>query len=374
MSSKSPRQSARALVELARDGSRREWTFGELVERRRAPGRRAATRSASARGDVVLTLVGNRPEWALTMLACFRQGYVVLPCTEQLRPKDLAQRLRRRAAAARRRRRAQRGDAARGRLERRHALGPVRGGRISHSPPPAELAPEDPCLITFTSGTAGEPKAVLHGQRYLTGQQLQAEHWLAPAARPSSCGAPPPRAGRSRPATRSSRPGCRGAAALLHDARFDPAERLELIARERVDVLCMAPTEYRVIAKRATLQPLPSLQRRRRRRRGAQPRGPARLARGGRALDPRRLRPDRDRPAHRRAARRDAAARLDGQAAAGRAARHRRRRARARPARPTRRSSCATSATSRTPVPGTPATASRATTTATCTSRAAPTT
>ena len=45
------------------------------------------------RGDVILTLVGNRAEWALTMLACFRQGYVVLPCTEQLRAKDLALRL-----------------------------------------------------------------------------------------------------------------------------------------------------------------------------------------------------------------------------------------------------------------------------------------
>ena len=44
--------------------------------------------------------------------------------------------------------------------------------------------------------------------------------------------------------------------------------------------------------------------RRRRRRRGAQPRGAARLARGDRPLDPRRLRPDRDRPAHRHAARR----------------------------------------------------------------------
>ncbi len=44
-----------------------------------------------------------------------------------------------------------------------------------------------------------------------------------------------------------------GASALLHDARFDPAERLELLAREHVNVLCMAPTEYRVIAKRATL-------------------------------------------------------------------------------------------------------------------------
>jgi acyl-coenzyme A synthetase/AMP-(fatty) acid ligase len=50
-----------------------------------------------------------------------------------------------------------------------------------------------------------------------------------------------------------------GATALLHDARFDPAERLEVLARERVNVLCMAPTEYRVIAKRATLKPLPDL-------------------------------------------------------------------------------------------------------------------
>ena len=54
-------------------------------------------------------------------------------------------------------------------------------------------------------------------------------------------------------------PWLRGAAALLHDARFDPEERLELLDREGVDVLCMAPTEYRVIAKRAGLRPLPAL-------------------------------------------------------------------------------------------------------------------
>ncbi len=54
-------------------------------------------------------------------------------------------------------------------------------------------------------------------------------------------------------------PWLRGAAALLHDARFDPRERLELIERERVDLLCMAPTEYRVLARRTTLPRLPSL-------------------------------------------------------------------------------------------------------------------
>ena len=104
----------------------------------------------------------------------------------------------------------------------------------------------------------GEPKAVLHGQRYLTGQRLQAEHWLAPE--PGELVWCTAAAGWSKSARNAFiAPWLRGAAALLHDARFDPHERLELIARERVDVLCMAPTEYRVIAKRATLRPLPRL-------------------------------------------------------------------------------------------------------------------
>ena len=135
---------------------------------------------------------------------------------------------------------------------------PFEDAPASTPPPPAELAPHDPCLITFTSGTSGEPKAVLHGQRYLTGQQLQAEHWLAPD--PGDLVWCTAAAGWSKSARNAFiAPWLRGAAALLHDARFDPQERLELIAREQVDVLCMAPTEYRVIAKRATLSPLPSL-------------------------------------------------------------------------------------------------------------------
>ncbi|HTY97413.1 MAG TPA: AMP-binding protein, partial [Solirubrobacteraceae bacterium] len=132
-------------------------------------------------------------------------------------------------------------------------------GLFAGDPAPAvELEPEEPALITFTSGTAGEPKAVVHAQRYLLGQRLQASSWLAPA--PGELVWCTAASGWSKSARNVfMAPWLAGAVALLHDARFDPHERLELLDRERVNVLCMAPTEYRVIAKRAELRPLAHL-------------------------------------------------------------------------------------------------------------------
>jgi acyl-coenzyme A synthetase/AMP-(fatty) acid ligase len=249
--------SALALLELARDGSRREWSFGEIAERSaRLAG--ALQRQGVRRGDVVMTLIGNRPEWALTMMACFRIGAVALPCTEQLRAKDLRLRI---AVAqptlivADERNR-----------EELHAADSsvaaiyIPDETLLEGEPAAlvELYEDDPCLITFTSGTAGEPKAVLHAQRYLDGQRVQAANWLS--ARPGELVWCTAASGWSKSARNVFiAPWLRGAAALMHDARFDPEERLEILERERVSVLCMAPTEYRVIAKRATLRPLPHL-------------------------------------------------------------------------------------------------------------------
>ncbi len=248
-----------ALVELARDGRRREWTFGEVADRSaRLAGVLSAVHGVQP-GDIVLTLIGNRPEWVLTMVACFRLGAVALPCNEQLRAKDLELRLksaRPKLVVADER---NRGELQLANPDCTVLTIPDESLFTGRTKAPAvELAPTDPCLITFTSGTTGAPQGVVHGQRYLPGQQLQSRHWLD--ARPGDLVWCTAASGWSKSARNVFiAPWIRGAAALLHDARFDPHERLEILEAEHVNVLCMAPTEYRVIAKRATLAPAPTL-------------------------------------------------------------------------------------------------------------------
>jgi acyl-coenzyme A synthetase/AMP-(fatty) acid ligase len=247
----------RALVALSRDGTRSEISFGEVADRSaRLAG--ALVARGVGRGDVVMTMIGNRPEWVYALMACFRIGAVALPSTEQLRPNDLRARFDKiepRLVVADRRN-----------LETLSASGfdgdvvAVPDERLfDASPAPAaELAPDDPALITFTSGTAGEPKPIRHGQRYLAGQRVQAEHWFG--AREGDLCWCTAASGWSKSARNSFVAAwLRGAAALLQDRRFDPDERLETVAAEGVNVLCMAPTEWRTVAKRTALRPLPSL-------------------------------------------------------------------------------------------------------------------
>ncbi len=248
---------SRALVELTAEGDRREYTFAEVADR---SARLAQTLTANGvtKGDVVLTLIGNRPEWVFAMVACFRIGAIALPCNEQLRAHDLRHRLQ--AALPKLILFDERnGTELSAAAPSCRALSIPDDSIYADTPAPAaELQPTDPCLITFTSGTTGEPNGIVHGQRYLPGQRLQATHWLD--ARPGDLVWCTATTGWSKSARNAFiAPWINGAAALLHDARFDPAERLEIAERERVNVLCMAPTEYRVIAKRTAIEPVASL-------------------------------------------------------------------------------------------------------------------
>jgi acetyl-CoA synthetase len=249
-----------ALVVLDEDRNREVWHFGELIARSAGLSGALAARGVG-RGDTVMTLVGNRPEWVLAMLACFRIGAIAMPCSVQLRRSDLEHRV---AAASPK---LAIGDEA--------FLGELPDGvpcltlaevaRVMDEDLPQEapvdyvdLDPDDPAMVIFTSGTTGTPRGVLFAQRYLAEQRLQAEHWFG--AREGELAWCTAGTGWSKSARNAFiAPWLGGAVALLHDGRFDPGERLEIVEAEGVNVLCQAPTEYRMIAKRAELRPIAGL-------------------------------------------------------------------------------------------------------------------
>jgi acetyl-CoA synthetase len=251
-----------ALVAIDAEGGRRDWHFGELIARSAGLSGAFAAQGVG-RGDVVMTLVGNRVEWVLSMLACWRMGAVALPCSTMLRRHDLELRV---AAADPR---LCVGDVA--------LLGEMPGGvqtmtltdvaavldedRPQETPAEVEpMDPEDPALVVFTSGTTGEPRGAVHPYRYLGGQRPQAERWFG--AREGDLAWCTTATGWSK-STRNVflAPWLMGAAAVIHDGRFDPVDRLDQLDALGVEVLCQAPTEYRLMAKRAALRPLPRLRR-----------------------------------------------------------------------------------------------------------------
>jgi len=208
-------------------------------------------------------LVGNRIEWVLSLLACWRMGAVALPCSTQLRRHDLEVRVAAANPALC--------------VGEDELLAELPGGvetmamdevavvldedRDQETPAAVEaMDREDPALIVFTSGTTGEPRGVVHAYRYLEGQRAQAEHWLG--SRKGELVWCTTATGWSKSARNVFlAPWLTGAAAVLHEGRFDPAERLDLAEALGVNILCQAPTEYRMLAKRTELRRLPALRR-----------------------------------------------------------------------------------------------------------------
>jgi acyl-coenzyme A synthetase/AMP-(fatty) acid ligase len=243
-----------AMLVVGASGERRELSFAEIAA---ASGRWAnllRSRGVSA-GDRIMVLVGKRPEWHAVLLAAMKCGAISIPCSEMLRARDLAFRATHAGAQLIVCERSVEDEIRNMRefVERPLDilfLDEAQGllGDQPDSAPTLETAASDPALILYTSGTTKNPKGAVHTHAYCFAKRLQAADWLD--ATPADLVWCTAGTGWAKSIWNVLLgPWSQGAAVVLHEGGFDPAERFALIEELKPTVLCQAPTEYRLMAK-----------------------------------------------------------------------------------------------------------------------------
>ncbi|MBD5635011.1 MAG: AMP-binding protein, partial [Candidatus Eremiobacteraeota bacterium] len=243
-------------------GSRSDVSFPEIAD--------ATQRWAGAfrdlgirKGERVVVLLPKIPAWLYSMVALLRLGAVVVPCSEQLRAKDLAFRAQHSEATTIVAHASNRAEVD---LLRDIAPGLTRFllvDEASHAPGwtsldalvrqaepfagnPTESA--DLAYIVYTSGTTKDPKGVVHTHGYTFAKRMQARVWLD--AKPADLVWSTAGTGWAKSLWNVLLgPWSCGSAIVLDEGGFEPAKRMDLIRELGVTVLCQAPTEYRLEAK-----------------------------------------------------------------------------------------------------------------------------
>jgi acetyl-CoA synthetase/medium-chain acyl-CoA synthetase len=243
------------------DGNKAKYTFWEVSRISNRVGN--VLRSLGVKkGDPVLVLLQNVPEWYFTMVAGNKIGAIVIPCSDQLRPKDLVYRALHSGAST-----IVSWDAKTAEVDaiRKECpalvnflcVGRKRDGwrsftdETSNASPELEVEPcraNEPALVYYTSGTTGNPKAVMHSHFYTGAHWVTGKYWID--LKPTDLLWCIAGTGWAKAAwSVLFGPWNNGAATLLLNAPFHAKRGLAWLAGYEVTVLCAPPTAYRAFVK-----------------------------------------------------------------------------------------------------------------------------
>ncbi|MBV7379640.1 acyl-CoA synthetase [Maritimibacter dapengensis] len=245
----------RLALRIVGDGSaRQDWTFGAL--RRTVQGIAGGLLALGLTpGERVLLRLGNTVEFPLAFLGCIAAGLVPVPTSSQLTEREIT------GMAA---------DLAPALVIAGHGVAlphapaiPVLSERslhefADHAPAPFDMGdPDRPAYAIFTSGTSGQPRAVVHAHRAIWARRMMWEGWygLTSNDRVMHAGA---FNWTYTLGTGLMDPWSRGATALIAGAGHTPSDLPALIASENVTIFAAAPGVYRQML-RAGLPPCPVL-------------------------------------------------------------------------------------------------------------------
>jgi acyl-coenzyme A synthetase/AMP-(fatty) acid ligase len=251
-----------ALVWENEAGAEARYSFWDVAERSRRFANVLRGLGVS-RGDPVMIMLPRIPEWQVAFLGALRIGALVIPCTAQLRAKDIAYRANHSEAKA-----------IVTTAENRDLVESVRGEcpslrvriAVGSSAPSGWTGfhealrsarrdlervvtrSTEPAICFYTSGTTKEPKAVLHSHAYTLAHRLTGEAWLD--LRRTDLHWTTSDTGWAKAAWGVLfGPWNLGVPILMYNGRFEPKKELELLEKHQVTTFCAPPTEYRLLVK-----------------------------------------------------------------------------------------------------------------------------
>jgi acetyl-CoA synthetase/medium-chain acyl-CoA synthetase len=213
-------------------------------------------------GDAVMIALPRITLWQAAYVGALKAGAIVVPCDAALRDKDLVYRANHCGAVA-----------IVAALESADLISDLRsrcpalkhyliagsprsgwlGMRASMAKASADFAPvrtraSDPAICLYTSGTARDPKAVLHSHAYTWCHRYTGSHWLD--VRPGELHWATADTGWAKAGYGVLfGPWMNGATVFMYKGGVEPRKQLELLARYSIATLCAPPTEYRMLLK-----------------------------------------------------------------------------------------------------------------------------